>query len=67
MKLHEIWITINLKVEKHIYKLFSIFKFFCIYLKVYYQGYQNSPLSTDPFSLYIVQKKWRVGPAQKWK
>jgi hypothetical protein len=25
MKLHKIWMTINLKVEEHIYKLFSIF------------------------------------------
>jgi hypothetical protein len=28
MKLHEILITINLKVEEHIYKFFSIFNFF---------------------------------------
>jgi hypothetical protein len=42
--------TINIKVEKHIYKCFSIFKIFYIYLKVHCQGCQNNPLSTDPFS-----------------
>jgi hypothetical protein len=45
--------TINRKVEEHIYKLFSIFKiFFCIYLEVHCQGCQNNPLSIDPFSYY---------------
>jgi hypothetical protein len=53
MKLYEIWMTINLKVEEHIYKLFSIFKifyFFCIYLEIHCQGRQNNPLSMDPHS-----------------
>jgi hypothetical protein len=26
----------------------SIFNFFSIYLKFYYQDYQNNPLSSDP-------------------
>jgi hypothetical protein len=45
IKLYEIWMAINLKVEKHIYNFFSI------YLAINYQGYQNKPLWTDPFSL----------------
>jgi hypothetical protein len=32
IKLHEIWMTINLKVEKHIYKLFFIFKIFFLFI-----------------------------------
>jgi hypothetical protein len=53
MKLYEILMTINLKVEEYIYNFFSIFKsFFCIYLEVHYQGYQNNPLSIDPFSSF---------------
>jgi hypothetical protein len=40
IKLHEILITINLKVEEHIYKKF-IFKFFYIYLEIHCQSYQN--------------------------
>jgi hypothetical protein len=47
--------TINLKVEEHIYIFFFIFKiFFCIYLEVHCQGCQINPLSTDPFSIVII-------------
>jgi hypothetical protein len=43
--------TINVKVEKHIYKFYSILLFFFyIYLEVHCQVCQNNPLSTDPFS-----------------
>jgi hypothetical protein len=37
-----------------IYKrFFFIFKiFFSIYLEIYYQGYQNNPLSMNPYSVY---------------
>jgi hypothetical protein len=50
MKLHEILMTIDLKVEEHIYKKFSIFIYFCIYLKIHCEGCQNNPLSMDPHS-----------------
>jgi hypothetical protein len=43
--------TINLKVEEHIYKLFPIFN---IYLEVHCQNYQNNPLSMDPHSIMFV-------------
>jgi hypothetical protein len=49
MKLHEIWMTINLKVEEHIHNFFfSFLRFFCIYSKYHCQSYQNKPFSTDP-------------------
>jgi hypothetical protein len=47
---NEIWMTINLKVEEHINKLFLFLIFFCIYLEVNRQDCQNNLLSTDPFS-----------------
>jgi hypothetical protein len=46
-------VTINLNIEEHIYKLFSILKIYYIYLDVHYQDCQNNPLSTDPFSVPI--------------
>jgi hypothetical protein len=52
MKLHKILITINLKVEKYIHKIFFLFlNFFNIYLKIHYQKYQNNPLTSDPHPL----------------
>jgi hypothetical protein len=42
--------TIDLKVEEHIYKLFSIFKIFLYFLEIHCQDCQNNPLSTNPFS-----------------
>jgi hypothetical protein len=50
MKLHEICMTINLKVEEYIYKFLFIYLFIYIFLEIHYQNYQNNPLSTDPFS-----------------
>jgi hypothetical protein len=42
--------TINLKVEEHIYKLFFIFKIFLYLFRGHCQGCQNNPLSMDPHS-----------------
>jgi hypothetical protein len=46
---NEIWMTINLQVEKNIFIIFFIFLFF---LKIHCQSCQNNPLSTYPFSKY---------------
>jgi hypothetical protein len=45
--------TINLKVEEHIYKFFPFLKFFCIYLEIHCQDCQNNPLSMDPTQTII--------------
>jgi hypothetical protein len=45
--------TINLKVEEHIYKKKFIFKIFFSYLENHYQSCQNNPLSMDPHSYYL--------------
>jgi hypothetical protein len=63
--------TINLKVEKHIYNFFSIFKIFYIFLEIHYQNYQNNPLSTNPFSyLFLVvecRETWAGGLTLSFK
>jgi hypothetical protein len=50
IKLYEILMTINLKVEEHIY---TKNYFFYIYLEAHCQGCQNNPLSMDPSLISI--------------
>jgi hypothetical protein len=40
IKLYKIRMTINLKIEKYIYKFFLFLRFFYIYLEVYCQACQ---------------------------
>jgi hypothetical protein len=56
IKLYEILMTINLKLEEHIYNFFSIFY---IYLEVYCQGCQNKSLWTDP-SLLLYHTSFQI-------
>jgi hypothetical protein len=49
IKLHEMLMTINLKVEEHIYIKKSFLRFFvCLYLEIHCQSYQNNSLLVDP-------------------
>jgi hypothetical protein len=52
MKLYDILMNINLKVEAHIYNFFL--RFFYIYLEAHCQGCQNNSLSMDPRSIVIM-------------
>jgi hypothetical protein len=40
--------TSNLQVKEHVY-IYFFFEIFYIYLKIYFQNYQNYPLSRYPF------------------
>jgi hypothetical protein len=63
-ELYEIWMTIDLKVEEHIYKKILFLRIFLYFLEhIHCQGYQNYPLSTDPFSL-IIMKITHIGHQQ---